>query len=144
MDSQSLKLTIITPKGLFLEEMVTEVYAPGCLGITGVLKNHITLVARLEWGELRYKPPNHPQKFLFIGRGYLEVENNIITVLSEKVEKVENLSFSDIQEKVVKYTGMVKEAYLGETKEKELEEALKNQKIFQAKLSIIKKTRNEK
>ena len=66
MESKSQKLTIITPNGLFLEEMVTEVYAPGSLGITGVLKNHISLVAKLDWGELRYKTLNNSQKFLLI------------------------------------------------------------------------------
>ena len=143
MEKSPLRLTIITPKGLFLEESVIEVYAPGSIGITGILKDHLPLVAKLDFGELRYKPLKDPQKYLFIGRGYLEVEKNKITILSEKVEKVEDLDLSALQEGVTQLTKTIKDASQGKTKREELEEALKKRKIFKAKLDIIKKSKKK-
>ena len=83
--ADNIKLRVVTPSRLVLEEDVDEVSAPGELGEFGVLPNHITFLSTLVPGELSYKQ-GAARHALVVGGGYAEVLDNVMTVLASAAE----------------------------------------------------------
>jgi len=83
--AEKLKLELVTPYKRVLSETVDEVTAPGAIGEFGVLPDHTSLLTTLKVGELTYKQEG--QTFhVAVNWGYVEVEDNIMTVLVETAE----------------------------------------------------------
>ena len=83
--AEKIKLRVVTPSRLVLEEEVDEVSAPGELGEFGVLPNHISFLSTLVAGEMSYKQ-GAARHSLVIGGGYAEVLDNVMTVLAPAAE----------------------------------------------------------
>jgi F-type H+-transporting ATPase subunit epsilon len=83
--ADKIKLRVVTPSRLVLEEEVDEVSAPGELGEFGVLPNHISFLSTLVAGEMSYKQ-GAARHSLVIGGGYAEVLDNVMTVLAPAAE----------------------------------------------------------
>ena len=83
--ADKIRLRIVTPTRLLLDEEVDEVTAPGVLGEFGVLPNHITFLTLLVPGEMSYKQ-GMTKHYLAISGGYAEVMNNVMTVLASAAE----------------------------------------------------------
>ena len=83
-------LEVITPDKVLVNEEVEMAVCPGTEGEFGILPNHISLLAALKIGALRYKSENREQT-LFIGGGFLDVHNNKCSVLAESAEKTEDI-----------------------------------------------------
>src|SRR2546425_13140712 len=79
--ADQLRLRVITPSRLVVDEEVDEVTAPGALGEFGVLPNHIAFLTLLEIGEMRYKKGAERQR-LAVNGGYEEVRDNGMTGLA--------------------------------------------------------------
>ena len=83
--SAEFDLKVVTPDGVAFQGKTISVVAPGILGYLGVLKNHAPLVTSLEKGNLTYKDPaGAPHTFVIEG-GFLEVRNNRVLVLTDKL-----------------------------------------------------------
>jgi F-type H+-transporting ATPase subunit epsilon len=83
--ADKIRLRVVTPARLVLDEEVDEVTAVGELGEFGVLPNHIDFLTTLVPGELTYKQGAKKQA-LAISGGYAEVLNNVMTVLATAAE----------------------------------------------------------
>ena len=83
--ADKIRLRIVTPARLVLDEEVDEVTAPGELGEFGVLPNHIAFLSTLVAGELSYKQGSS-KLTLAISGGYAEVLDNVMTVLAPSAE----------------------------------------------------------
>ena len=83
--AEKIRLRIVTPVRLVLDEEVDEVTASGPLGEFTVLPNHITFLTLLEIGELSYKQ-GAERSFLALSGGYAEVLENVMTVLADGAE----------------------------------------------------------
>jgi F-type H+-transporting ATPase subunit epsilon len=83
--ADKIKLRIVTPSRMMLDEEVDEVTAVGELGEFGVLPNHISFLSTLVPGELSYKQGGS-RHLLAIGGGYAEVLDNVMTVLAPTAE----------------------------------------------------------
>ena len=83
--AEKIRLRIVTPVRLVLDEEVDEVTASGSLGEFTVLPNHITFLTLLEIGELSYKQ-GVERSFLALSGGYAEVLENVMTVLADGAE----------------------------------------------------------
>jgi F-type H+-transporting ATPase subunit epsilon len=83
--ADKIRLRIVTPSRLVLDEEVDEVTAPGELGEFGVLPNHIAFLSTLVPGELSYKQGSS-KVTLAISGGYAEVLDNVMTVLAPAAE----------------------------------------------------------
>jgi F-type H+-transporting ATPase subunit epsilon len=53
--ADKIRLRVVTPSRLLLDDVVDEVTAPGALGEFGVLPNHIAFLTLLVPGEMSYK-----------------------------------------------------------------------------------------
>jgi F-type H+-transporting ATPase subunit epsilon len=88
--ADKIRLRIVSPSRLLIDEEVDEVTAPGALGEFGVLPNHIAFLTLLGPGELSYKQGPKRTR-LAIGGGYAEVLNNVMTVLADAAEFAEEI-----------------------------------------------------
>jgi F-type H+-transporting ATPase subunit epsilon len=83
--ADQIRLRVITPTRVVLDEEVDEVTAPGALGEFGVLPNHIAFLTLLEPGEMSYKEAGS-RRYLAVGGGYAEVLDNVMIVLAPAAE----------------------------------------------------------
>jgi len=88
--AEKLKLELVTPYKRVLSEEVDEVTAPGTIGEFGVLPDHSPLLTTLKVGDLTYKQAG--QTFhVAVNWGYVEVEDNVMTVLVETAEPADQI-----------------------------------------------------
>ena len=83
--ADKIRLRVVTPSRLMLDDVVDEVTAPGALGEFGVLPNHIAFLTLLVPGEMSYKEGT-TRHYLAISGGYAEVLDNVMTVLAPAAE----------------------------------------------------------
>ncbi len=88
--AEKLKLEMVTPYKRVLSEEVDEVTAPGSIGEFGVLPDHTSLLTTLKVGELVYKQGNETF-YVAVNWGYVEVEDNVMTVLVETAEPSDHI-----------------------------------------------------
>ncbi|HXG51909.1 MAG TPA: F0F1 ATP synthase subunit epsilon [candidate division Zixibacteria bacterium] len=95
--AQSIRLRVVTPSRLLLDEEVEEVTAPGALGEFGVLPDHIAFLSLLEPGELSYRQ-GASRTYLAVRGGYAEVLDNTVTVLADAAEFREEIDVERARE----------------------------------------------
>ena len=88
--AEKLKLEMVTPYKRVLSEEVDEVTAPGSIGEFGVLPDHTSLLTTLKVGELTYKQGSETFH-VAVNWGYVEVEDNVMTVLVETAEPADQI-----------------------------------------------------
>jgi F-type H+-transporting ATPase subunit epsilon len=94
--ADKIRLRIVTPTRLLLDEEVDEVTAPGAMGEFGVLPNHIAFLTLLVPGEMSYKQ-GMTKRYLAVSDGYAEVLNNVMTVLTSAAEFAKEIDTSRAQ-----------------------------------------------
>jgi len=77
-----LKLRIITPSEALFDGEVESVTLPGSAGSFSVLDMHAPIISSLEGGKVVVKAANGIQEYT-LNSGFVEVNNNIITVCIE-------------------------------------------------------------
>jgi len=93
----SLNIKITTPEGVIFEDNVSSATIPTQMGEITILKNHIPLVSALSPGEIVLKKDNK-EEYLSVSTGFVEVNNNKITILADTAEMVASL----IEEEILK------------------------------------------
>ncbi len=88
--AEKLKLEMVTPYKRVLSEEIDELAAPGTLGELGILPGHTPLLTTLKIGELSYKKDGQTF-FVAVNWGYVEVEDDTVTVLVETAELAEQI-----------------------------------------------------
>ncbi|NOY12748.1 MAG: F0F1 ATP synthase subunit epsilon [Deltaproteobacteria bacterium] len=88
--ADKLKLEMVTPYKRVLSEEVDEITAPGFVGELGLLPGHTPLLTTLKVGELTYKKGNE-LLHIAVNWGYLEVEEDTVTVLVDTAEKADEI-----------------------------------------------------
>jgi len=88
--AEKLRLELVTPYKKALSEEVDEVTAPGTLGEFGVLPGHTPLLTTLKIGELSYRKAG-ASYHLAVNWGYVEVEDDKVTVLVETAEPADEI-----------------------------------------------------
>ena len=94
--AEKLKLELVTPYRHVLSQEVDEVTAPGTLGEFGVLPGHTPLLTTLKIGELTYKQ-GASVYHVAVNWGYVEVENDVVTVLVETAELADQIDLARAQ-----------------------------------------------
>jgi F-type H+-transporting ATPase subunit epsilon len=94
--SKQLKLKIITPEKLTLEEMVDQVTLPTTEGEITILPDHIPLIASISSGDIVAMSAGEHIPFAVVG-GFLEVKKDekgetSVTVLADFAETVSELT----------------------------------------------------
>lgn len=96
---QSIKLKIVTPEKLILEEEVYSVTLPGAAGEVTILPDHVPYVGMIKAGELyfRHTPDSEPEPFATAG-GFVEFHENTLTLLADTAERPEEIDIKAAEE----------------------------------------------
>lgn len=88
---QSLQCVVVTPERAVFDEAVDFVAMPMYDGELGVLPGRAPLIGRLGFGELRTVKGAHTERY-YVDGGFAQVRNNVVTVLTSKAIKAEELN----------------------------------------------------
>lgn len=85
-----LNLKIVTPEKIVYEGEADQVNVSTTKGELGILPHHASLMAKLLPGELRIRKSGKTS-FLAIGEGFLQIENNMLTVMTDLAQNAEEI-----------------------------------------------------
>ena len=77
-----MKVSVISPEKTIYEGEADSVIVPAWDGQVGVMKGHAPMLVLLGEGEMHVKTGGSDQKFQ-IGGGFMQVADDVVTVLSE-------------------------------------------------------------
>ncbi len=89
-NSQLLHLKIVTPKGIFLEDDVSEIVAPGTDGDFGVQIGHTPFISSVRPGILKIYKNNKPELYSLMN-GFVMVDVDKVRVFTETIESPEDI-----------------------------------------------------
>ncbi|HWQ59568.1 MAG TPA: ATP synthase F1 subunit epsilon [Candidatus Fimivivens sp.] len=94
-----LKLKIVTPERLVLEEDVYSVTLPAEGGEITVLPDHIPYIGSLRSGEIFFRRDAHagPESLATSG-GFVELHGNVLSVLADTAERAEEIDIERAEE----------------------------------------------
>ncbi len=131
-----LHLKIVTPEKLLVDEEVSQVNVSTEDGQIGILPNHANLMAKLKPGELVIKR-NGKQESMAIGDGFLQMTDNVLTVMADLAAYPE-----DIDERAVEEAKKRAEQALEQTlSDEEYAETLANLEKSLAQLHVKRRHR---
>ncbi len=67
------------------------VFAPGEMGELGIAPRHTPLITRLKAGDVRVRTEGGVEEFFFISGGILEIQPDMVTVLSDTAIRAKDL-----------------------------------------------------
>lgn len=85
----SFKTSLLTPDGPLFEGDVLSVNIPGSQGDFQVLHNHAALMSTLDTGVAKIKTADNKTKLFSVSGGFVEVNNNLVTILAESAESAD-------------------------------------------------------
>jgi F-type H+-transporting ATPase subunit epsilon len=83
--AETFQIEIATPEKLVLQQQADSAQIPGKDGYMGILPGHAALLSELMEGTLSVTLSGQTQNFHITG-GFVEVRNNHVRVLADKVE----------------------------------------------------------
>lgn len=151
----SMQLEIISTTDQPIKAEIVQLYIPAYLGQTGILENHRPYISLLKAGEVFYTDTQNKINRLYIGGGFVEANENHVIIISDIVERGENLvaqreKIDTLSADVDKKIKALQKIEPGMTDEqikampKELEIALEEQNQLEIKKKIIQAIQNEK
>jgi F-type H+-transporting ATPase subunit epsilon len=93
----NLLLEIITPEKVIYKDEVDEVIVPTVDGEIAILPNHINLLTQINPGELIVKKGVNQQSLAITG-GFMEINNNKISILAEYAVKAQDIEIAQAME----------------------------------------------
>ena len=92
-----LRLSIVTPEKTFMDEEVNSLVVPGTEGYLGILSNHAPLITALKPGRIEYRDADDRINFLAVSGGFLEVSDNVATLLADSIESADAIDIERAQ-----------------------------------------------
>jgi len=85
--ADTFEIEIATPERLLAHERAVRSQIPAADGYIGVLPDHTALLSELGIGALTYTTPDDHRYSIAICGGFLEINNNVVRVLTDVAEK---------------------------------------------------------
>lgn len=85
--SANIRLVIVTPEKIVVDEDARIVMAPGSLGEFGILSGHTPFLTSLNVGVLKYLDESGNERLVFVGGGFAEALPEKVTILAETAER---------------------------------------------------------
>jgi F-type H+-transporting ATPase subunit epsilon len=89
--ANTMQLDIVSAETEIFSGTVNAVFAPAIVGDVGIYPQHTPLVTRLKPGELKIEVEGEEDRFIFVSGGMLEVQPDVVTVLSDTAIRAEDL-----------------------------------------------------
>ncbi|NTW13473.1 MAG: ATP synthase F1 subunit epsilon [Candidatus Moranbacteria bacterium] len=95
----SIRLKIVTPEKLILEEDVYSVTLPAESGEITVLPDHIPYIGSIRSGEIFFRrEANAEPERLATSGGFVELHGNVLSVLADTAERAEEIDIERAEE----------------------------------------------
>jgi F-type H+-transporting ATPase subunit epsilon len=93
LDAQTglVRCVVVTPEKAWLDKTAELVIVPLFDGELGVMTGRAPLIGRLGAGELRLKNGDAVER-LFVDAGFVQVRSNVVTILTEKAMKANDVT----------------------------------------------------
>lgn len=115
------------------------VVLPGVMGELGIYPRHTPLLTQIKPGAVRLKLPNQErEELVFVQGGFLEVQPNLVTVLSDTAIRGKDLD----EAKAVEAKKAAEEALSNKTSKEEIATAEAELAIALAQIEAIRKMRH--
>ncbi len=89
--ADNIKLEIVTPDSIVVNEDAQIVMAPGTDGEFGVLSGHTPFLTSLKVGTVQYTDADGNEHSVFVSGGFTEALPDKVTVLAESAEKHQDI-----------------------------------------------------
>jgi len=86
MSDKTFELMLATPSGWAVRDDAESLIVPGVEGYLGILANHAPLMTAVGVGYLQYRDSSGYDHILAVTDGFLEVSNNVVTVICDASE----------------------------------------------------------
>lgn len=87
----TMHLDIVSAESEIFSGTVNVVVAPAIMGDVGIHPQHTPLVTRLKPGEVKIEIEGEEDQFIYVSGGMLEVQPDVVTVLSDTAMRAEDL-----------------------------------------------------
>lgn len=87
----TMQLDIVSAETEIFSGTVNAVFAPAIIGDVGIYPQHTPLVTRLKPGELKIEVEGEEDRFIYVSGGMIEVQPDVVTVLSDTAIRAEDL-----------------------------------------------------
>ena len=84
-------LSIVTPEKSYYEGDIKSLVVPGTEGYLGILSHHAPLITALMPGKIEFRDENDEVNIMAVSGGFLEVSNNLATILADTVEDADEI-----------------------------------------------------
>jgi F-type H+-transporting ATPase subunit epsilon len=95
--ANTFRCTIVTPTESVLDDEVTYATIPAWDGQQGVMTHQSPMLTKLGIGPLRLDFPEGGSRWFLIEGGFAQVQNDVLTLLAEKVTSAEKLSMQEAE-----------------------------------------------
>lgn len=103
-----LKLSVVTPEKTLLECNADSITVPLFDGAKGILVNHAPMIGGLGPGILQVGTAGKSERF-FVEGGFVQVDNNVVSVLTNVAMPLSDLNASQLEEKLADLKGQTPE-----------------------------------
>ncbi len=87
------KLEIVTPDKRFFDQEVSMIVVNTKMGKIGVMRNHAPMVFAVTPGIIKIRKNNQDKK-AFVSEGFMEVNNNVVTLMVDAAEWPEEIDIN--------------------------------------------------
>lgn len=92
-----MQFKIITPMRTALEAEVSSIRLPASQGEMEVLPGHAAIITSVANGELTYTCPGQQPQSLFVGGGFLQVENDNVLLVTDTALTVDEIDTTSVE-----------------------------------------------
>jgi len=85
--AENIKLEIVTPDRLVVDDQAQIVMAPGSEGEFGILSGHTPFLTSLKIGAVTYREAGGTERLVFVSGGFAEALPNKVTILAQSAER---------------------------------------------------------
>ena len=87
----TMQVEIVSAEEKIWSGQGTMLFAPGSMGELGIAPRHTPLITQLKPGDVRVQTEKGKEKFFFISGGILEVQPDVVTILSDTAIRAKDL-----------------------------------------------------
>ena len=107
--TRQLRCIVVTPERALMDQPADSVTLPMFDGELGVLPGRAPLIGRLGFGDLRFRSSDGVHH-LYVDGGFVQIRDNVVTVLTSRAMKAEEIKPADAEKALVAASAAQKKA----------------------------------
>ncbi|MEY2801621.1 MAG: hypothetical protein RL513_1206 [Pseudomonadota bacterium] len=140
MSTSTIRVEVVSAEESVFSGEARFVALPGEAGELGIYPRHTPLITRIRPGSVRIEKADGSEEFVFVAGGVLEVQPNVVTVLSDTAIRGKDLD----EEKANEARRAAEEAVKNAKSEIDLAKAQSELAVMAAQLAALRKYRQKR